>query len=341
MMEIRADRLFVDADWKRWIAENLLRGAHADELADILIREGFHESLARLEVETAAQHPYVAAAQSLGRQIRKRDWFLHVRQMMEREHGSPSIERRGRIDGETFHTEFCGLNRPVILTEMVSDWPAIRKWTPQYLRERCEDEMIQIQARRDSNPGYEIEKDAHRDSCRFGDFVQKVFFGGVSNDCYMTASNATSNSAVLDRLWNDIQMPPEITDPSGAKERTFLWIGPSGTVTPLHHDLTNNFMAQITGRKRIRIISPAHHPFIYNHRHCFSRVDIDNVDEAEFPLFRNALIHDFVLHPGELLFLPVGWWHHVVAMDPSITVTFTNFVGMNDFTDSYSTYGEI
>ena len=100
-------------------------------------------------------------------------------------------------------------------------------------------------------------------------------------------------------------------------------------------------MAQVTGRKRIRMVSPANLPLVYNHRHCFSRVDLDNVDYAEFPDFRDAHVIDLELNPGELLFLPVGWWHHVVALDASITITFTNFRGTNDFTAFYKTYSDI
>lgn len=112
-------------------------------------------------------------------------------------------------------------------------------------------------------------------------------------------------------------------------------------MTPVHHDLTNNFMAQVVGRKQIKLISPLHQPLLYNHLHCYSEVDLDNIDFDRFPLFRQVKIHEVTLHPGELLFLPVGWWHHVRALDASITITYTNFRERNDFASVYETYGEI
>ncbi len=39
--------------------------------------------------------------------------------------------------------------------------------------------------------------------------------------------------------------------------------------------------------------------------------------------------------PGDALFLPIGWWHHVEALDVSISVSFTNFAADNDFFSDY------
>ena len=42
--------------------------------------------------------------------------------------------------------------------------------------------------------------------------------------------------------------------------------------------------------------------------------------------------------PGDLLFLPVGWWHYVKGLSISMTVTFTNFVFANDFSSNETTF---
>jgi hypothetical protein len=34
---------------------------------------------------------------------------------------------------------------------------------------------------------------------------------------------------------------------------------------------------------------------------------------------------DVVLEPGQLLFVPVGWWHWVQALEVSATVSFHHF----------------
>ena len=45
------------------------------------------------------------------------------------------------------------------------------------------------------------------------------------------------------------------------------------------------------------------------------------------PLYRFADKFVCDLNPGEALLIPIGWWHHVRALDVSISVSFTNFQG--------------
>ncbi len=340
-MSIRADRLFIPSDWKQWIAVNLLQGAPPDELAGILVREGFDEELARLEVDTAASHPYVEAGRSYARKVLKRDWVLHTQRISQKEFWPADVERRSGLSGEDFREHYCGCGRPVIVTDAISDWPALSLWDEQYLKDRGQGCTIQMQGRRESNPEYEQQKDRHRVECDFGEFITRVFQGGDSNDFYMTASNSTANSEILTRLSGDFEAPEPYADSSNSDGRMFLWIGPKGAFTPLHHDLTNNFMAQVHGRKRVRLISSTNLPLVYNHSHCFSKLELDNVDLERHPLFRDVLTYEVILEPGELLFLPVGWWHDVLSLDVSITVTMTNIHGTNDFTPFYRTQGEI
>ncbi len=338
---MKSDKLFIPADWKRWIAENLLRGGAADALIEILVSNGFSRELSRLEVEVAANHPYVEAARSFVRKIKKRDWVLNAQRLLGELDGGPVVERREGLAGDEFVREYYARNRPVILVDALQGWPAIGRWNVEYLRAKCGEREVQIQAGRKANPRYEIDSAAHQRTMRFSEYLDWIAAGKVTNDYYMTANNAGATGAVLQDLASDMDGLPEYLDPAQAARQTFFWFGPAGTVTPLHHDLTNNFMAQIVGRKQIKLISPAHLPMIYNDFHCYSAVDLDHVDFAAFPDFRGVTVHEITLHPGDLFFLPVGWWHHVRGLDVTITITCTNFRARNDFSSFYDTYGAI
>ena len=52
-----------------------------------------------------------------------------------------------------------------------------------------------------------------------------------------------------------------------------------------------------------------------------SEMDVDHYDAARFPLFAKAKEYRVVIQPGEMLFIPRGWWHHVRSLDKSISVS--------------------
>jgi hypothetical protein len=169
---------------------------------------------------------------------------------------------------------------------------------------------------------------------KFGAYLDLVAGSSATNDFYMTANNDSMNRHALTELWNDIPPMPEYLNPQ-ANEKGFLWIGPAGTITPFHHDLTNNFMAQVLGRKRVLIAPACEVARMYNHQHCFSAVDGRRIDWDRFPRMADVQVMECILEPGEILFLPVGCWHFVEGLEVSATVSFTNFRWDNDFHSHY------
>ncbi|RYF75263.1 MAG: cupin-like domain-containing protein [Comamonadaceae bacterium] len=310
-------------------------GSRASGVLPTLVAQGFHVGEAQRELDKAARSPYLQPARRLTQRVLKREWVLEAHRKLRGP--QPVIERRHRISRDTFWREHYSVNRPVIITGMMDDWPA-RHWTPQHLAETFADQQVQVQVGRNANARYEMEGAKHKQMVRFGDFMQQVIHGGESNDIYMTANNVGANAQAMAGLWDGIVQIPEYLDGSDPANRGFFWVGPAGTITPTHHDLTNNFMAQIMGRKRVRLVDSLQAARVYNTLHVYSDVDLENVDYARFPAMRDVTVLECDLAPGELLFIPVGWWHHVRGLDISVTVTFVNFVFDNDFSSMYSTY---
>ena len=327
--------------WKQWIATNLALGLSTDALVSVLAANEFAEDEARSEVQLASGHAYVAASKSLVRLLNKKDWFFHLRRELERTSTGPLVPRKSRLSGEEFLTEYYSQNRPVVITDVLSRWPAMSRWNREYFDATCGSQVVEIQSGRNRDPRYEVNSAQHKTLMSFPDYVAMVYDAGQTNDHYMTANNSGVNEAALAALWQDVDYLPEYLRPEEHRGRAFFWMGPGGTVTPVHHDLTNNFMAQVIGRKLVKLISPAHLPLVYNDFHCYSAVDLNAIDYARYPLFQHVHIEEVVLEPGELLFLPVGWWHHVTSLDVTVTLTFTNFRWNNDFMAYYKSLGPI
>jgi len=41
--------------------------------------------------------------------------------------------------------------------------------------------------------------------------------------------------------------------------------------------------------------------------------------KCQFPEYKKATPFVFILHPGEVILIPKGWWHYAVALETSIT----------------------
>jgi len=53
-----------------------------------------------------------------------------------------------------------------------------------------------------------------------------------------------------------------------------------------------------------------------------SRVDPEAPDLTQFPLFANVKLQEAILGPGDILFIPRNYWHHVRALERSISMSF-------------------
>jgi ribosomal protein L16 Arg81 hydroxylase len=321
-------------EWRRWIAANKMAGFDDQVLIDAMVSEGFPGWLARREIDSVVADPCYQAGDAMAQRLRKLQSLLSVtRELREL---APSqrfgrIERRSNLSREEFLDRYYSANCPVILLGLMNDWKARSRWTPDYLKTACGNEMVEIMSGRESDPRYEVNSTAHKTTCRFAEYVDMVSGSVRTNDFYLVANNNLLAREGMKCLYEDIVAFPEYMDPESRDGCVFFWFGPAGTVTPLHHDLLNIFMAQVRGRKRITLIAPDQTPSLYNDTSVFSEVDPVNPDYETFPLFRDVKATTFVLRPGEALFIPVGWWHHVEALDLSITVSMSNFLFPNDY----------
>ncbi len=332
----------IDDEWRRWIAENLMLEIPPDNVLQTLVANGFSSTDGAAEVAQALRSPYFRAADRLRNRLRKRNWLLASYRKLDRlRPGSGEIQRRHKLSRGEFLEGYYSLNRPVLISGMIDDWPALQKWSLDFFSERFGDREVEVQVDRKAAGHYdELERMNYartNRTMRFSEFIDKLRTAGVTNDFYMTANNSASNQNALPELWDDIVQIPEYLD-GDAPRSGFFWLGPAGTITPFHHDLTNNLMAQVIGRKRVKIVPSWDLPLMRNLYHVYCQVDGRDMPPAPRPDFRQPRVLECILNPGELLFLPIGCLHWVEGLEISVTVSFTNFVFDNDFSSFYTTY---
>ncbi|MEU3653463.1 cupin-like domain-containing protein [Streptomyces sp. NPDC032161] len=109
-----------------------------------------------------------------------------------------------------------------------------------------------------------------------------------------------------------------------------LWISHRGVFTQSHFDELENFNVALEGRKRFVLAPPGFREYYPRSlKHGFgdkSQVfDFDDVDRARYPKLAAKLAQrrELVLEPGQMLYLPLGWWHQAESLDEmNINVNF-------------------
>ena len=287
--------------------------------------------------ETVLQRP-VAATVPAKIALAKRDWLLDTQESLRSlSVAASALFKRMETTSEELLDDYYATNRPVILVGEIADWPALEKWTPDYLKALIGSAPVEVQSGRTSNPDYERQKDVGKAPMPFDAFIDAIA-AGAGNDLYLTAYNSASNVEALRPLFADVRAMPKFLTSEGDHPHGMPWIGGAGTFTPLHHDLTNNLLIQVVGRKRITLVPAAEAMKMQNDKHVFSAWrDLDNPDPEALKRGSSGAIrrHVFELLPGEALFIPVGWWHQVTALDFSVSLTATNFLWPNDAWRAY------
>lgn len=309
------------------------------QIRGALVLQGCPVALADAEIAEAQASPYLQGAGLAQARLEKRDWVLRsLSRLAAMEGGLPAIPRCRALPVERFFADHYAANRPVLMEGLVDGWPA-RAWSFEALADRFADVEIEVQEGRERDPAYEINMAQLRVRRRLGDVVTRILTAGPSNDFYVTANNGGHNRAALADLWHDVGPIAGILAEDGPAAGYF-WMGPQGTITPFHHDLTNNLLVQFVGTKRVTLAPIWETPRMRNHIHCYSQWDgpaaIAAADPADRP---ETVICD--LAPGDALFIPVGWWHHVEALSPTIGMSFTGFARPNDHHSDYRSFGPL
>ena len=222
--------------------------------------------------------------------------------------GITEVPRLGMLDAAAFRAR-AALGLPFLMRGLVQRWP-LSRLTPDVLRQQFS--HVPVRARVGDYINTAFAADRAMQDMSMGQYLDLVAEGKYALPPYL----GNLELRELNRLchW------PTYFDKMGPPR---FWVGPAGTVTPLHCDYDDNIFAQVWGRKRIFLSPPHHDTFLYpseaNAILFGSPFDPEAPDFERFPLARQATMIECLVEPGDMLYVPAGWYHQVRALTFSLS----------------------
>lgn len=116
-------------------------------------------------------------------------------------------------------------------------------------------------------------------------------------------------------LFRDDFLNDWLSTKPGASDYRFVYIGPAGSRTSVHTDVlhSNSWSAQLAGTKKWLLLPPQHAHLVEDAN------GICNIDEFPDQVV-SELCHEVVQRPGEIIFVPSGWYHAVENLEDSLSL---------------------
>jgi len=241
------------------------------------------------------------------------------------------IDEMPAVSAAEFAATVQGRSRPVVLRGQMADWPAVQlaRQSPRALFEslaglddgQLVNTMVgapEIRGRFFYTPGVDGVNFERRPQ-RLRESIAQILAAAESDSpptIYVGAMPLQGHRAEFSRQ-NSLDLLPASVLPR-------LWLGNAATVQT-HLDMSENLAGVVCGTRRFTLFPPQQVGNLYVGPLDFtlagqpvSMVQLDEPDFARYPKFREALAAGCTadLEPGDALYIPYMWWHHVRMTGP-------------------------
>ena len=234
------------------------------------------------------------------------------------------------VDAATFREEIVPRYGPAVLRGLVAQWPAVQRARTsmhsigQYLSAFDKGGAVDAMMM----PPHVHGRLFYSDDMRGFNFSRsKASIGEVSDKLLRYAkfegrpSLVVQSALIADCLpgfaaENRLAILDESVSPR-------IWLG-NAVTTPAHFDESNNVACVVSGTRRFTLFPPEQIANLYigpiEFTPAGTPIGLFDPDESvfdRFPLAREAMAHAQIveLEPGDALFIPHMWWHHVRSRD--------------------------
>lgn len=200
---------------------------------------------------------------------------------------------------------------------LVSGWPAMTRWTPAQLAARHGDTVVRaLLGLPATGVLFAENQQRYERALTLAAFLEVMLSTPPEQPCYLAYQRVAELFPAADYDLAGL-LGDRNTDPD-----TRAWIGSAGTRSMLHSDLKDNLFCQLWGEKHIVLVPWAHSRAVYPFPDNVvnSQLDLADLDLERHPRLRQAVLYTGTMTPGDLLYIPRGWWHDIRSRTPSVSL---------------------
>lgn len=214
--------------------------------------------------------------------------------------------------------------RPILLRGRCAAWTACRRWSPEYFRNLGAFLAVPVKT-------YSRIGDIEVSSWTLADYARFVIERAHDSDPSASDAGAIPYChdipllGLVESLAEECRpFPVDFLSPWYRRHwwrYTQFFMGPAGTVTPLHFDtlLTHNLFFQIFGTKQFTIFPHQQARYCGRRGWRWFEIDPERPDYNRFPEYRQAAPVVVTVKAGDVFYMPPGTLHHVRSLEPSIS----------------------
>jgi len=212
------------------------------------------------------------------------------------------------IDRATFTSQYLKKQKPVLLRGLWKQYPAYEKWTTSYFKEVMGDIEVGLYSTKQSDPSKTLTNPTTK--MKFSDYLNLITSTDTDLRLFLFPVFKYKPELLKDFDY------PNITNQY--IKLPFMFFGPTGSITRMHQDIdmSNVFLTQFEGKKRVVLFPPSQSKLLYKLPfNVHSTVDIENPDFDTYPGLKYVKGCTATLEYGDTLFMPSGYWHHIEYLE--------------------------
>lgn len=228
------------------------------------------------------------------------------------------IDSVENISIENFNQNYFNPQKPVIIKGLAKEKEAGNYWSIDYFKKKMGDVIVDIY----DNKNKENRKSAFTTpdlKMKFADYLD-ILSKDEPSDLRIFLFDLFKHNPNLQKEFPCPNLFKGVLDNIG-----HMFFGGKDATVRIHYDIdmSNVLLTHFVGKKRVVLISPEYSDILYRlPLNTYSLINPDQPDYEKHPALKYVKGYDFILNPGDSLFMPSGYWHYMTYLEVGFSVSY-------------------